>query len=172
MDSGSTGTDAGCGTSPTLHTTDAGSIFCGYNDAGSFACGVGTQCCLGGKVGSSFDPEDCVSFGATCDNPAPTDAGGGGLPIQCGQISDCTANGITGAACCLQGTAAPATVPGCTYAKATNGTGVVCEASDAGGGVPACAAGEVQICSSDSDCPTGQTCTPMKWKLYQMGYCK
>lgn len=166
-DSGGPTTDSGCGNAPTLHTSTAGSVFCGYPADGgsSFSCNTGEQCCLGGKVGSSFDPEECVPFGTACTNPVD-----GGVPIQCGQNSDCTANGVTGAACCLKGSGVPALATGCTYDKASGGTAVMCEESDAA--TPTCAAGEVQICSSNTDCPTGKTCTPMKWKLYQVGFCQ
>ena len=167
----STGTDTGtadCGSIPTLHPTDAGSIFCGYPADGgsSFSCTTGTQCCLGGPNGQNFYPEDCVTWGANCDNPGDD---GGAIPIPCEQSADCTANGATGDVCCLQGAAAPTAVQGCGYYKATGGKQIACETpSDAG----ACTgSGEIQICSSDADCPSGHTCTPMKWKLYQLGFC-
>jgi hypothetical protein len=162
-DSGGTGNDGGtadCGSTPTLHPSDAGAIFCAYapNDGGPLTCATGTQCCIGGKVGSGFAAEDCVTFGNACDNPAD-----GGLPVQCEQTSDCTANGKAGA-CCMRGST-PQQVAGCGYYKASGGTGVFCA------GANACAAGEVQICSSNADCPNGQTCTPMKWKILQLGFC-
>jgi len=168
-----TGVDTGtpdCGSTPTLHVTDAGSIFCGYDDGGSsFSCTTGNQCCLGGKQGNNFLPEDCVAWGAACDNPAPDAGSSNAVPIECEQNADCTANGHANNACCLQGASAPTAVTGCGYYKAVGGTQVVCETpSDAG----ACTgSGEVQICSSDGDCPAGHTCTPMKWKLYQVGFC-
>jgi hypothetical protein len=62
-------------------------------------------------------------------------------------------------------------VAGCGYPKATQGTAVVCESSDAGVAPGACAAGEVELCSSQADCPTGTTCTPGKWKIFQVGFC-
>lgn len=167
-DGGGGTTDAGCGSSPSLHADTAGSIFCGYTDAGPFSCTTGNECCLGGELSKSvFAPEACAAFGTACTNPVD-----GGLQIECGQVSDCAANGVANAACCLQGASAPTIVSGCSYYKASRGTGVVCEpGADAGASVPACAAGEVQVCSAQADCPTGKTCTPMKWKLYQMGFC-
>lgn len=167
-DGGGTTTDAGCGSSPSLHADTAGSIFCGYTDAGPFSCTTGNECCLGGEISKSvFAPEACAAFGTACTNPVD-----GGVQIECGQVSDCTANGVANAACCLQGATVPTIATGCSYYKASRGSGVVCEPGpDAGGSVPSCAAGEVQVCSAQADCPTGKTCTPMKWKLYQMGFC-
>jgi hypothetical protein len=95
-------------------------------------------------------------------------------------VTDCTGAGFSGAvACCLQGATAPAIVPGCTYPRAKAGTAVVCEGTpggDAGTDAAAtttgtCAVGEVQLCSSQSDCPTGTTCTAGKWKIFQVGFC-
>jgi hypothetical protein len=92
---------------------------------------------------------------------------------MCAQIADCKANGVSNAvACCLRGATAPSDAPTCTYPKATLGTAVVCESSDAGATAAApCGAGEVQICSSQADCPTGTTCTPGKWKILEVGFC-
>jgi hypothetical protein len=154
-----------CGSIPTLHPTDAGEVYCGFGDAGSIYCGVGEQCCLGGSLGNGqFAPEQCAAFGTTCQNPPPTDAGAGGIAIECMQPSDCTAND-GGTVCCLRANP-PAVVAGCGYSKATGGTGVFCEQATA------CAAGESRLCESQADCPSGQTCTPFKWKLYQMGFCQ
>jgi hypothetical protein len=81
------------------------------------------------------------------------------------QVSDCTANGVANAAaCCLRGATAPVNPTGCSYPRSILGSQVTCETS-------ACAAGEVQICASQSDCPAGKTCTPGKWKIYQVGFC-
>ena len=170
-------TDAGndvstvdCGSTPTLHTSEAGTIFCGYPADGgsSFSCTSGNQCCLGGKNGNTFLPEDCVTWGGACDNPAPDSGTLNAVPIECNQNADCEANGQGGSACCLQGAGAPAVVAGCGYYKSQGGTAVACEATDAG----ACnGSGEIRICAQQSDCPQGKTCTPMKWKLYQLGFC-
>jgi hypothetical protein len=170
---GSSGGDAGtgpdCGNTPSLHATEAGTIFCGYEPDGGPAidCPTGKQCCLGGALGGgTYAPEECVTWGTACTNPAD-----GGIPIACGQISDCTANGQAGAtACCLQG-ATVATVAGCGFPKYSHGTGIVCE-GDGGGAATACAAGETQICTSQADCPAGKTCTAGKWKIYQLGFCE
>jgi hypothetical protein len=172
-------TTADCGSIPTLHQNPSGDLYCGFNPdggAGGLDCvaDAGTGwCCLGGKVGTGYAPQICGANAAEClANGAPDAAGGAGLPIPCNQISDCPANGFMGAtACCLQGASAPATVAGCGYLKAKGGTAVVCEGTG-GGAATSCAAGEVQICSSDTDCPTGTTCKPGKWKIFQIGFCQ
>jgi hypothetical protein len=189
---GSDSSAPACKTDPNLHPeTTQGTIFCGYTpgDAGmSFDCTKGQQCCLGGSIGGgNFAPEKCATWGSVCDNPAPVNGSGGGLPIECNQVADCAANGKAGAACCLQGGASqPSAVAGCDEGdlKSSGGSGIVCEgasaggdggAADGGGGggtVPACAAGEIQICALDSDCPANKTCTAMRWKLYEVGFCK
>jgi hypothetical protein len=166
------GAPVDCGSTPTLHLDPAGTIFCGYgSDGGKVDCLTGTQCCLGGEIGGGvFAPEQCTSRAATCDNGGQPDAGGSlAIPIACMQIADCTANGVTGAsACCLQGGSSPSAMS-CSYPKAKDGTAVVCETGGASPGT--CAAGETQICSSQSDCPSGTTCTAGKWKLFQVGFC-
>jgi hypothetical protein len=169
------GTIADCGSTPTLHVDEAGTIFCGFTDA-ALDCVTGQECCLGGYLVDSgtFAGQQCAASGATCSNGVfGSDAAAPPIPITCSQIADCKANGVTNAvACCLQGATAPADAPTCTYPKATLGTAVVCESNDAGAnGAAPCATGEVQICSSQADCPTGTTCTPGKWKILQVGFC-
>jgi len=164
--------DAGsCGQIPSLHQNLAGDIYCGYGaDGGVLDClasaGEG-MCCLGGSLGGGmYAPQACSPNGGE-------DAGGTpAIQIQCNQISDCTANGFQGAtSCCLQGASAPTVVPGCGYLKSNGGTAIVCE-GNGGGSSTSCAAGEVQICSSDADCPQGTTCKPGKWKIFQLGFCQ
>jgi hypothetical protein len=160
---------------PTLHVTTPGSIYCGFDvDGGSFYCPSSQECCLGGSLGTAeFAPDECSAFGSVCTNPVGTS-----IPIECSQISDCTANGVSGAVCCLQGvSAAPSIVAGCSYYKEYGGSAVTCEspdggAIDAGGGTPSCATGEVQICQQDADCPIGKTCIPMAWKVFDIGFCQ
>jgi hypothetical protein len=173
-DSGSpqdSGTGPDCGSTPTLHLDPAGTIFCGYGaDGGKVECLTGTECCLGGSLGGgTFAPEQCGARSSTCTNGGEPDAGGSlAIPIACMQIADCTANGVTSAAaCCLQGATSPTAT--CAYPKAQYGTAVVCETGNTSPGT--CAAGELQICSSQSDCPTGTTCTAGKWKIFQVGFC-
>ena len=167
------GSSSGCKADPSLHPTMGGSIYCGYTDAGAFNCMTGQQCCLGGKEGMGYAPEMCAAFGSTCTN------GMGPLPIECEQPQDCTANGKTGAVCCLQGATAPAPVAGCDAKdlKSQGGTGITCVtggASDAGGsdaGGGGCAAGDLEVCEAPGDCTGGKTCTPIRWKLYEIGVC-
>jgi hypothetical protein len=183
-DSGSGG-GPDCGTIPGLHTSAAGSLFCGYDDAGAhITCTTGQECCLGGSNGttskSPFFPEECATYGSAC----PNQIDGGydlAVPIACNQISDCIANGQTSAtACCLQG-ATIAPVAGCGYNKAKGGSAIVCEGSGDGGaaagdaGTPtatACGINELQVCTGDADCPSGMTCKAGKWKIYQLGFCQ
>jgi hypothetical protein len=163
-----------CGSTPTLHVDEAGSIFCGIADGGDLLCPTGQECCLGGALGGGqFAPQECATLGAACPNIGVPDAGAAAIPIECAQISDCVADGvIQAAACCLQGATAPAVTPGCTYPKSSLGTAVVCESGQPGTTAPIpCATGEVQLCSSQVDCPTGTTCMPGKWKIFQVGFC-
>jgi len=148
-------------------------VFCGVADAGPLLCTPTEECCLGGALGGgAFAPEQCGTFGAACTNMGVEDAGAPAIPVECAQISDCVANGMTQAvACCLQGATAPALVPGCTYVKATMGTAVVCESNDLVAAPAPCNAGETQMCSSQADCPAGTTCTPGRWKIFQVGFC-
>jgi hypothetical protein len=162
-DGGTPPDDAGpdCAKAPTLHAGDGGTIYCGHTDAGSTYCPTGQQCCVGGKVGTSFEPEQCSPFGQACPNPVD-----GGLPVQCEQPANCQANNA-GSVCCARSllNGGPQATS-CGWDKASGGTGLFCEQG------PACAAGETTICESDMDCPTGMTCTPFKWKILQFGYCK
>jgi hypothetical protein len=174
-DAADAGVPEDCGSTPTLHVDEAGSIYCGFTDA-ALDCVTGQECCLGGYLVDSgaFAPQACATWGSTCKNGVyGNDAAAAPIAIECAQVADCNANGVTkSVACCLQGATAPADEPTCTYPKSTLGSAIVCESSDAGGaGVPACAAGEVQICSSQADCPAGKTCTAGKWKILQMGFC-
>jgi len=161
-------TDAGCGSTPTLHPGTAGTIFCGYGaDGGAFSCPTGDECCLGGALAAGkYAPETCAGRGSACTNGGDPDAGGSlAVPIACMQVADCKANGMANAvACCIQNATTPVDPAGCTYPRSSLGSAVTCESSP-------CAAGEVQICASQADCPAGKTCTPGKWKIYQVGFC-
>jgi hypothetical protein len=143
---------------------------------------VGQECCLGGSIGGgNFAPQECATYGTTCTNGGGADASTNeqAIAIACNQVSDCVANGKTGAtACCLQGAKCTSGYtctgsPGaCPYPKYSDGVAIVCEGTGGGTTATACAAGETQVCSSQADCPTGTTCTPGKWKLYQLGFCQ
>jgi hypothetical protein len=179
--SGSSGSSSGgaavdCGTTPSIHQDEAGTIYCGFGsgDAGELYCPSGQECCVGGGLGEDmFAPQVCQNFGTTCTNGGGPDAGTNEqpIPIQCAQVADCTTNGLTGAtACCMQG-AKSSTVAGCGYPKYSDGTAIVCEGDAGGSTATACQAGEVQVCSSQADCPSGTTCTAGKWKILQLGFC-
>jgi hypothetical protein len=163
------GSDA-CKDNPDLHPTEAGTIFCGYDDAGNgFNCTTGNQCCLGGSTGSdTFAPEGCYAWGGVCPNPAPD----GGNPIECEQTADCLANGSDAGpnvACCREGAGAPAVVMGCQAGdlKSSGGKGIFCEQG------PTCTnSGALQICETNAECgDAGKVCTPMRWKIYEIGFC-
>jgi hypothetical protein len=162
------GSGGTCGSTPTLHEDPPGSIYCNYGpDGGDLSCSGGRECCLGGATGpSTFAADVCEGVGSGCPNGGLVDAGGSpGIPVECNQVADCTANGNSGAvACCLQNATTPSVAAGCTYPRATLGSGIVCEDSP-------CAGGESTICSSQADCPAGKTCTPGKWKIFEVGFC-
>jgi hypothetical protein len=178
--SGSSGSSSGaavdCGTTPAIHQDEAGTIYCGFGagDAGELYCPTGQECCVGGGEGQDmFAPQVCQNFATTCTNGGGPDAGTNEqpIPIQCAQVTDCTTNGVTSAtACCLQG-AKSSTVAGCGYPKYSDGTAIICEGDAGGSTATACAAGEVQVCSSQADCPANTTCTAGKWKILQLGFC-
>jgi hypothetical protein len=155
---------ASCGSTPTLHDTTAGSIYCDS----MLTCSGRQQCCLGGALGGgTYAADSCTPLGSGCSNGGNPDAGGSpGIPIECEQVADCRANGVAGAAsCCLQSATTPADPAGCSYPRATLGSAIVCETS-------ACADGETTVCSSQADCPAGTTCTAGKWKILQLGFCR
>jgi len=154
---------AGCGAPPALHPSAPGHLYCDS----ALTCSTGQECCLGGATGiNQYAPDTCNPLGAACTNGGSPDTGGSaGVPIACMQVSDCTGNGVAGAeACCLRGATAPAMQTSCLYPRSILGKDVVCETSE-------CGADEVQLCTSASDCPSGKTCTPGKWKIYQLGFC-
>ncbi len=163
---GDGGAGVDCGSIPSLHANTPGDIYCGYGapDGGDLDCLTGSMCCLGGSIGGGqYAPQVCGTWnaaGSGCTNPD-----GGGIGIACNQISDCTANSDAGfGACCLQG-GSEAMVAGCGYPKAKDGNAIACEST------ATCAIGEIPICSSQADCPSGTTCTAGKWKIYQIGFC-
>jgi hypothetical protein len=175
---GSSSGGADCGAKiPTLHPNPAGDIYCGYapGDAGTTIDCVADSgtgwCCLGGSLGGgAYAPQICAANSAGCIADGDPDAGHAGAPIQCNQISDCAGNGMAGAtACCLQGAAMETCSGG--FTKAYGGNGIVCEGTG-GGAATACLAGEIQICSTAADCPTGTMCKPGKWKLFNIGFCQ
>ena len=158
------GTGVDCGSIPGLHVDEAGTIYCGFADAGDLSCPVGQQCCLGGEQGKgNYFPQICATWGnaAACTNGSTPEAGADNfpaIPIECNQVSDCTINGATSAtACCLQGGIGPTAVAGCSYSKVSEGTAIVCEGADGGAAdaATACQAGEVQNLLVEPRLPRG-----------------
>ena len=149
--SGSSG-DAGadCGKVPTLHPTDGGvGPFCPFlaGDGGR-DCPTTQTCCHADNVA----PETCAADPNTCAVPD------GGATFQCDTPLQCGA----GTTCCLHGTVQ--SDPVCLTLFGSKIKGTFCEAT--------CAAGSVQICAQQSDCPAATTCTPFSTKGHQFGYCK
>ena len=164
-DSGAAAID--CGAGPAMVERAPGDISCGEGaDGGELSCllssGEGV-CCLGGREGVAYAPPMCAPDALGCTN------GTSAIPIECSQISDCPTAGAT--ACCLQGGPLLSHGDGCDQQPSvTGGSAVVCEGTT--GGMPtSCLLGEVQICSSQADCPNGTTCTMAKWKTLQVGVC-
>jgi hypothetical protein len=110
----------------------------------------------------NFAPNTCAADATGCTGGPPVP----GTPIQCWQVADCVPNGVSNAlSCCIRGAMPPATVQGCGYFRSKGGSAVVCETTST------CAIGDVQICSSQADCPTGTMCVPGKWKIFDVGFC-
>ena len=140
-----------CGSSPTLHPNDAGvGPFCLGVDGGDHNCPMGNVCCQ--TASGSSTPSTCVTAGSSC----PT--GGGDVTWECDDPSMCSG----GLKCC--GFGAPTPIPGCSYAELSPALGTHC--------VTSCGSGEFVACAADTDCPSGQTCTPLKEGTKQIGYCK
>jgi len=152
VDTGPTGTDAGCSSVSTLHPPHAGAtdtIFCpfGVGDAGaSLYCVHGTQHCC-----------EPASGAGTC-NATATPCGTGDTDWQCQDAGDCGA----GMVCCGSGTLVIATPPCGNYATGFHGThcATSCNAST-----------EIQMCSANTGCSGGQMCTPFRAKGAQVGGC-
>jgi hypothetical protein len=181
-DSGSGSSSGTCKSIPTVHASPAGSIYCGYapGDSGAtITCTTGQECCIGNSIGGgNYAPDQCQTWGSDCTDPT-ADGGpyGAGLQVLCEQTADCTVNaaggdggsaegGAGGMVCCLKGTT-PMQVAGCPTGdlKASGGQGTACEMGSA------CSAGEVQVCGSDADCPSGKHCAGFRWKVIEMGFC-
>ncbi len=163
---GSTGTCYGVATQ--TYPEDGGGMYCPFSAVGdggkNAVCTHGEHCCETPE--SAGTPSTCVSGGATCPVPNSTDWNCEGTP-------DCN----SGQVCCGAGKIMnQAAQPGCGSGGATlppsiyvSGfiPGPTCAASCAGigSGVP------WQICSQTSECPSGQTCIPVKPKGNTIGAC-
>jgi hypothetical protein len=152
------GTDANCGSNPTLHpsTGGPGALFCPFFTDGGFGhCTPKTQvCCVGGKQGAAFVDSVCNAAGMQCTN------GVGPKEFDCTDQNDCG----SGEVCCMTGPGP--TLDACGYYKATGTTGSKCELGTT------CQGGELRVCESNTQCMSGQMCTPFKASIYfQFGFC-
>jgi hypothetical protein len=162
--------DAGvdCGQMPILHMNPPGDIRCGFGaDGGALEC-LGSSgegwCCVGASLGQGmYGPQSCAPNSDSC--PFPSMGGFRTPSIQCNQIADCRSNGAPGATACCLG----AELYQCMYPEAVGGS-IFCEGSN-GGAATRCGVNEIQICSSNVDCPPGTFCTPGKWDVFQLGFC-
>lgn len=156
-DSSAPGDDAGadCGSTPTLHVSDGGKIFCPFGEGGApHDCPSGGTCCLPNSVNGTFPDSVC--------NPS---GGCTGKTIACEATEDCLGGGKV---CCYSG-GQPKLVQGCGYLKATNLNYTRCEqdtcaTTDAGA--------ELKVCTRDDECATGTHCVPFKTTGLQLGICQ
>jgi Cys-rich repeat protein len=146
--------DAGiCKTPTTLHppNADAGTqtLYCPFSGAdggkNDYCDTAGEHCC---------EPKN----GTSACKPKGTPCGATDTDWGCEDPADC-GSGMT---CCGKGTLVQNTDPNCAN-YTTSFTGTYCAAS--------CASGEITICTSNSQCPSGQTCLPFAAKGNQVGGC-
>jgi hypothetical protein len=154
------GSAVSCGASPKLYPGPAGSLFCGNGAKGGvLTCSSGEECCLGGALSvTSYAPNECAPSGSACTNGGTGTGMSPGLPLACEQTADCG----SGAKCCLQSATLDSA---CGWPVYRDGGGTACEAAGA------CTSGDVQVCSSDAECPSGTTCVAGKWQTFEFGLC-
>ena len=152
-------TDAGpgapdCGRAPpTFHPVDADTgPYCPFSavtgsDAGNKTCATGEKCCE--HQADAGQPSSCQA--AAC---APTDTA-----WECQDPNNCTG----GQVCCAIAASAGQD-PGCSFYFLSKFKGTACRT--------ACATGELTVCESDGQCPTGQTCQNVTAKGGSFGFCK
>jgi len=133
-------------------TSDAGP-FCPFqNDGGPFAgdCPNNDHCCE--YTVDSGLASTCNVVTLSCANVSGT------LDFRCNETNDCpTAN-----KCCLNGSVLANTDAGCiAYIGASDMTGTTCAAT--------CA---TQVCGTNADCPSSQTCVPFKIRAVVLGFCQ
>jgi hypothetical protein len=134
-------------------------------------------CCSDGtNMQGGFEPSDCLDAAVVGNGfqeglCTPTFTGDGGQEWHCTEQAHCPG---TGAVCCMRGTAAGNPVPapnndwpGCDRTKFQsprfNG-GTRCRNA-------MCNAGEIQLCSSDSECTAG-SCIFLSASGRNIGYCR
>lgn len=172
------GTGADCGSTPTLHPGDGGSLYCPFGpDAGQYVkcdsqgqchldCPTSTTyCCIGGEISKgNYAQSACQTIGQACDNPPPDAGMFPGRPIQCEEAADCRGGDAGPMICCATGST-PAMVPGCmTYGEHPGLTATTCTAGST------CASG-FQVCATNAECGSGKTCQAFKAVGLQLGFC-
>ncbi len=155
QDSGTPGDSgtADCGSFPTLHPESMPGVYCPFSGNPSITCMAYQECCE--TPAGAGSPSTCEMFGSTC--PVANS-----ITWECEDPIACMGNpGAAGPVCCGQGSVQLDS--NCGYHYGSGFMGTVCAAS--------CAAGEVTICETQSECPSGTTCTPFKTKGLQIGAC-
>ena len=144
-----TNPDMMCSPPSTLHPPKAGktSLYCPFSGTPAIYCALGQHCC---------EPSSGTS---TCD-PIATPCPAGDTDWQC---EDATADCTAGQVCCGTGMLVINTNPQCNN-FASGFTGTHCAAS--------CMASEIQMCTSNGECPAGKTCQPFKTKGSSVGGCQ
>jgi hypothetical protein len=156
-----TGTsDAQCSKVTTLHppSADAGgkTIYCPFSsdggpDAANVYCQSQTEHCCEQGAGSTT-PTTCIPTATTCTGTKTTD-------WQCQDPVDCPSSSPV---CCAPGASIGLGAPGCGNFAHTM-TGTTCVAAGACTGIV--------MCTSNAECPSGQTCTPFGKAGAQVGGC-
>jgi hypothetical protein len=153
-DGGTDAGDAGCSSPSTLHPPkiDAGpTIYCplsGVDGGKNVYCTPGTEHCCEPTQGT-----------ASCD-PIASACGGGDTDWQCQDpVADCP----IGQQCCAPGATLVINAdPSCAnYATSFHST--TCAQT--------CANVDLVMCTSDGECPNGQTCTPFRTNGAPVGAC-
>ena len=157
--------DAGvdCGPTSTLFPEHEAGVYCPYSyegDSGDKTCAAGEVCCQAAVADDAgvFPVSECRK--KECKGTSV-------ITWECEGPKDC-ADSKAGPVCCGYGT--PETNgPSCTnytYVSGATDLGTVCAAS--------CTAGtQTIICDKEKgkECPSGTTCTPVRYHGNQVGYC-
>jgi len=161
----SSSTSSGGGTcykAPTaLHAETTAGVYCpfsGVDGGAALTCPAGDHCCE--PPATSNTTSTCVAASKACPIAAST-------RWDCDGTLDCAAT--PGTVCCGTGTIeAQAAQPAC----GDGGIAPFEYISDFAGSSCAASCSGYQICSKDSECPGGATCSPVEPKGAGIGYCK
>ena len=147
---GSGGTGGGkCSSPGTLHSN---TIYCPFSATGSAKNVYGTP-------GSQHCCEGLTNADLSVCQPSSTACTSGWTDWVCQKDSDCG----SGQQCCAAATFVQNTNTSCAnYATGFHAT--KCETT--------CASGEIHMCTANSDCASGKTCTPFSTKGAQVGACE